>query len=84
MAPDVPHRHATRSWPKTLGNRLYGSLSRTFGITLAMSFAAGQALAYLKIGVIAFAVMAAVWAVVKVVEARGRRKNDGGDGRDGC
>ncbi len=49
-----------------------------------MSFAAGQALAYLKIGVMAFAVMAAVWAVVKVVEARGRRKNDGGDGRDGC
>ncbi len=49
-----------------------------------MSFIAGQALVYLKIGVVAFAVMAVVWAVVKVVEARGRQKNDGGDGRDGC
>jgi hypothetical protein len=49
-----------------------------------MSFAAGQALAYLKVGVIALAVMAVVWGVVKVVETRGRRKNDGGDGRDGC
>ncbi len=48
-----------------------------------MSFLAGQALAYLKIGVLALAVMVAVWAVVKVVEARGRRKDDGGDGRDG-
>ncbi len=48
-----------------------------------MSFAAGQALAYMKIGVIALAVMAGVWAVVKVVEASGRQKNDGGDGRDG-
>ena len=33
MAPDVPHRYATRSWPKALGSRLYGSLIRTFGIT---------------------------------------------------
>ncbi len=49
-----------------------------------MSFVAGQALAYLKIGVLAFAVMAVVWAAVKVVEARSRRKNDGGHGRDGC
>ncbi len=32
-ARDAPHRHATRSWPKTLGNRLYGSLQRTFGIS---------------------------------------------------
>jgi hypothetical protein len=48
-----------------------------------MSFAAGQALAYLKIGGVAFAVMAAVWAVVKVIEARGRRKIDGADRRDG-
>lgn len=48
-----------------------------------MSFLVGQAIAYLKIGVIALAVMAAVWAVVKIVEARGRRKNGGGDGRDG-
>ncbi len=49
-----------------------------------MSFAAGQALAYLKIGVVALAVVAVVWGVVKVIEARGRRKNDGGDRRDGC
>ncbi len=49
-----------------------------------MSFVAGQAVAYLKIGVLALAVMAVVWAAVKVVEARSRRKNDGGDGRDGC
>ncbi len=48
-----------------------------------MSFIAGQALVYLKIGVLAFAVMVAVWAAVKVVEARERRKNDRGDGRDG-
>ena len=48
-----------------------------------MSFIAGQTLAYLKIGVLAFAIAAAVWTVVKVVEARGRRNNDGGDGRDG-
>ncbi len=33
MASDVPHRHATRSWPKTLGNRLYGSLSAFLGIS---------------------------------------------------
>ncbi len=33
MACDAPHRHATRSWPKTLGSRLYGSLLRTFGIS---------------------------------------------------
>ncbi len=49
-----------------------------------MSFAAGQALAYLKIGVVALAVMAVVWAVVKVVEARSRQNNHGGDDRDGC
>ena len=48
-----------------------------------MSFLVEQAIVYLKIGVIALAVMAAVWAVVKIVEARGRRKNDDGDGRDG-
>ncbi len=29
---DDPHRRATRSWPKTLGNRLYGSLSTLLGI----------------------------------------------------
>ncbi len=32
MASYVPNRHATRSWPKTLGNRLYGSLSALLGI----------------------------------------------------
>ena len=47
-----------------------------------MSFVAGQALVYLKIGAVAFAVVVVVWAAVKVVEARERRKNDGGDGRD--
>ena len=46
-----------------------------------MSFIAGQALAYLKIGVLAFAVVVAVWAAVKVVEAREQRKKDGRDGR---
>ncbi len=48
-----------------------------------MSFAAGQALAFLKVGVLAFAVMAVVWAAVKIIEARDRRKDGGGDGRDG-
>ncbi len=48
-----------------------------------MSFAAGQALAYLKIGVLALAVMAVVWAVVKVIEAKGGGKDDGEDGQDG-
>ncbi len=33
LASNVPHRRATRSWPKALGSRLYGSLSRTFGIS---------------------------------------------------
>ncbi len=33
MASDVPHRHAKRSWPKTLVNRLYGSLSALLGIS---------------------------------------------------
>ena len=31
-ATDVPHRHAMRSWPKALGNRLYESLSTLLGI----------------------------------------------------
>ncbi len=35
MATDVPHRHATRSWPKALGSRLYGSLSTRLGIRTA-------------------------------------------------
>ncbi len=47
-----------------------------------MSFIAGQALAYLKIGLLALAVVAVVWAVVKIVEARSQGKNDGGNGRD--
>ncbi|MCH7794559.1 MAG: hypothetical protein IH900_05395 [Proteobacteria bacterium] len=34
MAADVPHRYATRSWPKALGNRLYGSLSALLGMSL--------------------------------------------------
>ncbi len=29
----APHRHATHFLPKTLGSRLYGSISRTFGIS---------------------------------------------------
>ncbi len=32
MACDAPHRRATRSWPKTLGSRLYESILGTFGI----------------------------------------------------
>jgi hypothetical protein len=32
MASDVPHRYATRSWPKALGSRLYGSLSTLLGM----------------------------------------------------
>ncbi len=34
-ASDVPQRYATRSWPKASGNRLYGSLSTRFGISVA-------------------------------------------------
>ncbi len=48
-----------------------------------MSFIAGQALAYLKVGVLALAVIAVIGAAVKIIEARGRRNNDGGGGRDG-
>ncbi len=33
MSRDAPHRRATRSWPKTLGNRLYESLSALLGIS---------------------------------------------------
>ncbi len=39
MAPDVPHRYATRSGPKALGNRLYGSLSALLGISPLKSVA---------------------------------------------
>ncbi len=31
MARDAPHRHATRSWPKASGSRLYESLSALLG-----------------------------------------------------
>ncbi len=34
---DVPHRYATRSLPKALGSRLYGSLSTLLGITNNLS-----------------------------------------------
>ncbi len=37
MATDALHRRATRSWPKTLGNRLYESLLRTFGISVHLT-----------------------------------------------
>ena len=47
-----------------------------------MSMAAGQLLAYLKIGVIAFGVMAVVWGIVKFIETRGREKIGGGDEPD--
>ncbi len=33
----APHRRATRSWSKTLGSRLYGSLSTRFGISVAFT-----------------------------------------------
>ena len=38
MACDALHRRATRSWPKTLGSRLYESLLRTFGIRCSSGF----------------------------------------------
>ncbi len=44
MASDVPHRYATRSWPKALGSRLYGSLSLLLGIHSSRSPAARQSL----------------------------------------
>ncbi len=38
-AGDPPgRREATRSWPKALGNRLYGSLSTLLGITSTRGF----------------------------------------------
>ncbi len=37
MASFVPHRYATRSGPKALVNRLYGSLSALLGIIYAPS-----------------------------------------------
>ena len=47
-----------------------------------MSMAAGLFLAYLKIGVLAFVVMAAVWALVKFIENSGQSDSGGGDGAD--
>ena len=44
-----------------------------------MSMIAGQLLAYLKIGVFAFGLMAVVWSIVKVIESRGRRQIGGRD-----
>ncbi len=41
VACDVPHRHATRSWPKVVGNRLYGSLSMRLGISADMAITVG-------------------------------------------
>ena len=38
-----------------------------------MSVALGQVFVYLKIGVLAFAIMGAVWLLVRWIEAKGRR-----------
>ncbi len=38
MATDVPHRYATRSWPKALGSRLYEALSALLGISFGHVF----------------------------------------------
>ena len=46
-----------------------------------MSVAAGQLLAYLKIGVLDFGILAAVWAIVTFFETTGRRLHGGGDER---
>ncbi len=45
-----------------------------------MNIAAGQALVFLKIGVLAFAIMAAIWLLVRYVESRGKKKSKS-DGR---
>ena len=47
-----------------------------------MSMLVGQSLAYLKIGVIAFGLMAVVWGIVKFIEARAREKIGGGNEPD--
>ena len=47
-----------------------------------MSMIAGQFLAYLKIGVVAFGLMAVVWGIVKFIESRGRSETGGGDEPD--
>jgi hypothetical protein len=48
----------------------------------AMSMAAGQLLAYLKVAVLAFALMAVVWGIVKFIESRGRAEIDDRDEPD--
>ncbi len=47
-----------------------------------MSMAAGQLLAYLKVAVLAFALMAVVWGIVKFIESRGRAEIDDRDEPD--
>lgn len=47
-----------------------------------MSMAAGLFLAYLKIGVVAFVVMAFVWALVKFIENSAQNNSGGGDDSD--
>ena len=48
-------------------------------VTFVLGMIAGQLLAYLKIGVLAFGLMAVVWGIVKVIESRGRREIGGRD-----
>ena len=47
-----------------------------------MSMAAGLFLAYRKIGVLAFSVMAVIWGIVKVIENSGQSDSGGGDDAD--
>ena len=47
-----------------------------------MSMIAGQLLAYLKIGVLAFGLMAVIWGIVKFIESRGGSETGGGDEPD--
>ena len=47
-----------------------------------MSVVAGQLLAYLKIGAVAFCLMAVIWGIVKLIESRGRREIGGKDEPD--
>jgi hypothetical protein len=44
-----------------------------------MSMAAGQALVFLKVGLLAFAIMAVIWIVVRAVESRGKKKTETDD-----
>ncbi len=47
-----------------------------------MSMIAGQLLAYLKIGVVAFVLMAVIGGIVKYIESKARRETGGGDEPD--